>query len=189
MEGTPLLQASGSDGWRVPTEWDSQFDLCGVYLRTIYRDGYFCTIYLPSTRDIGFPGEIVLRGMGYEGAFHLPKSRPITSRPPSGSATGGKGGKRCRLAESGWTNRAPFGQKGPSCFLPSVNSNSAGKTLCQGMLRGLNARLSHTEKFEICSCTGRKVERAFGAWTSDSELRSREIEVRQAISDCLCDGS
>jgi len=69
MQGAPLPTAGGSGRERVLTEWDSQFDLCGMHLRTIYRDGFICTVYLPSTRDLGFPAEPVLRAMGYQGAL------------------------------------------------------------------------------------------------------------------------
>jgi len=30
-------------------EWDSQFPGYGMHLRTIYRDGWLCTVYEPST--------------------------------------------------------------------------------------------------------------------------------------------
>ena len=39
--------------------------------------------------------------------------------PPSGSATGGKASRRLPAAGFGLRNRAPLGQKGSSCFLPS----------------------------------------------------------------------
>ena len=67
MDGHPLPQTAGSGRERVITEWDSQFDLCGMHLRTIYRDGYICTVYEPSTRDWGFPAEPVLRTQGWKG--------------------------------------------------------------------------------------------------------------------------
>jgi hypothetical protein len=34
------------------TEWDSQFPGYGMHLRTIYRDGWLCTAYEPSTDGI-----------------------------------------------------------------------------------------------------------------------------------------
>ena len=36
------------------TEWDSQFRQIGMHLRSIFRDGWLCTVYEKSTRDIGF---------------------------------------------------------------------------------------------------------------------------------------
>jgi len=50
MEGAPLPVADGSDGHeRVLCEWDSQFPGYGMHLRSIYRDGWLCTVYEPST--------------------------------------------------------------------------------------------------------------------------------------------
>jgi arylsulfatase A-like enzyme len=54
IEGKPLPTAAGSDRRRVITEWDSQFAEIGMHLRTIYRDGWVCTLYEPSTRDFGY---------------------------------------------------------------------------------------------------------------------------------------
>ena len=34
---------------RALCEWDSQFPGYGMHLRTIYRDGWLCTVYEPST--------------------------------------------------------------------------------------------------------------------------------------------
>ncbi|HEY4375945.1 MAG TPA: sulfatase-like hydrolase/transferase [Acidimicrobiales bacterium] len=48
-EGVPLPQAPGSARQRVLCEWDSQFPGVGMHLRSIYRDGWLCTSYLPST--------------------------------------------------------------------------------------------------------------------------------------------
>ncbi len=53
MDGTPLPSGPGSGRERVLTTWDSQFAQVGFHLRTIYRDGYLCTRYEPSTRDVG----------------------------------------------------------------------------------------------------------------------------------------
>src|SRR5207244_3236704 len=36
---------------RVLTEWDSQFGHIGMHLRSIWRDGWLCTVYLPSNGD------------------------------------------------------------------------------------------------------------------------------------------
>jgi arylsulfatase A-like enzyme len=53
MEGRPLPTAPGSDRERVITSFDSQFAAVGMHLRTIYRDGWLCTVYLPRTHDRG----------------------------------------------------------------------------------------------------------------------------------------
>jgi arylsulfatase A-like enzyme len=68
IQGAPLPTAPGSGRERVITEWDSQFDRCGMHLRTIYRDGLVCTVYEPSTRDVGFSADNVLRVLGWKGA-------------------------------------------------------------------------------------------------------------------------
>ena len=69
MEGAPLPTASGSGRERVLTEWDSQFDLCGMHLRTIHRDGFTCTVYEPSTRDAGWKAEPILSFGGWTGGL------------------------------------------------------------------------------------------------------------------------
>ena len=48
-EGRPLPDAAGSGRERVLCEWDSQFPGYGMHLRSIYRDGWLCTAYEPST--------------------------------------------------------------------------------------------------------------------------------------------
>ncbi|MBI1815911.1 MAG: sulfatase-like hydrolase/transferase [Deltaproteobacteria bacterium] len=64
MDGTALPTAPGSGRERVITEWDSQFAEVGMHLRTIYRDGFICTVYEPSTSDIGFSLERLYRTFG-----------------------------------------------------------------------------------------------------------------------------
>jgi arylsulfatase A-like enzyme len=54
MQGAPLPMAPGSGRERVITEWDSQFAEIGMHLRSIHRDGFTCTVYEPTSRDIGF---------------------------------------------------------------------------------------------------------------------------------------
>jgi arylsulfatase A-like enzyme len=50
MQGTELPLANGSPGReRALCEWDSQFPGYGMHLRSIYRDGWLCTVYEPST--------------------------------------------------------------------------------------------------------------------------------------------
>jgi arylsulfatase A-like enzyme len=54
IQGQPLPSAPGSNRERVITEWDSQFAQIGLHLRTIYRDGFICTVYEPTTCTFGF---------------------------------------------------------------------------------------------------------------------------------------
>jgi arylsulfatase A-like enzyme len=49
MQGEALPVAPGSGRERVLCEWDSQFPSHGMHLRSIYRDGWLCTVYEPST--------------------------------------------------------------------------------------------------------------------------------------------
>lgn len=49
MEGAPLPLAPGSGRERVLTTFDSQFAEVGMHLRTIYRDGWLCTVYEPTS--------------------------------------------------------------------------------------------------------------------------------------------
>ncbi len=50
MQGQQLPMADGdSDRERVLCEWDSQFPGYGMHLRSIYRGGWLCTVYEPST--------------------------------------------------------------------------------------------------------------------------------------------
>ena len=62
MEGKPLPTAANSGRERVITEWDSQFAQIGMHMKSIYRDGYVCTVYEKSTRDIGFDLAGIMRG-------------------------------------------------------------------------------------------------------------------------------
>ncbi len=47
-QGEPLPTEDGHRE-RVITEWDSQFPSYGMHLRSLYRDGWLCTVYEPST--------------------------------------------------------------------------------------------------------------------------------------------
>jgi arylsulfatase A-like enzyme len=74
IQGAPLPTAPGSGRERVLTEWDSQFAQVGMHLRTIYRDGYICTVYEPTTQDVGWDlarmlagGDVPLPEMRYDG--------------------------------------------------------------------------------------------------------------------------
>jgi arylsulfatase A-like enzyme len=50
MQGAALPTADGTPGReRALCEWDSQFPGYGMHLRSIYRDGWLCTVYEPST--------------------------------------------------------------------------------------------------------------------------------------------
>jgi hypothetical protein len=76
MQGDVLPTADGASGReRAICEWDSQFPGYGFHLRSVYRDGWMCTVYEPSTE--GQPnglevtmGERVLRpsGVHYDGS-------------------------------------------------------------------------------------------------------------------------
>ncbi len=62
MEGKPLPvddgDAEARDFERVLTEWDSELFGVGVHLRTITRDHWVCTTYLPGTAHDGTEGEL-----------------------------------------------------------------------------------------------------------------------------------
>jgi arylsulfatase A-like enzyme len=50
MQGTALPATDGEPGHeRALCEWDSQFPGYGMHLRSIYRDGWLCTVYEAST--------------------------------------------------------------------------------------------------------------------------------------------
>lgn len=50
VQGSPLPLGDGDPGReRMICEWDSQFPGYGMHLRSIYRDGWMCTLYEPST--------------------------------------------------------------------------------------------------------------------------------------------
>jgi arylsulfatase A-like enzyme len=52
MQGEALPAAPGSGRERVLCEWDSQFTSYGMHMRSIYRDGWLCTAYEPSTKGV-----------------------------------------------------------------------------------------------------------------------------------------
>lgn len=88
MEGrclpTHLDETPGRE--RVLTTFDSQFAAVGMHLRTIYRDGWLCTVYEASTVDRGghFPfywrvwgrGSTLPRYTGNEGELYDVRSDP-----------------------------------------------------------------------------------------------------------------
>jgi arylsulfatase A-like enzyme len=53
MHGQALPSDAGERRERVITTFDSQFAAVGMHLRSVYRDGFLCTVYEPSTRDVG----------------------------------------------------------------------------------------------------------------------------------------
>ncbi len=58
VQGKPLPIAPGSGRERVITEWDSQFEHVDMHLRSIYRDGYTCTVYEKGATYQGVEGEL-----------------------------------------------------------------------------------------------------------------------------------
>jgi hypothetical protein len=59
MQGESLPVADGDGAHeRVLTEWDSELFGVDVHLRTITRDGWVCTAYLPGTVHDGTEGEL-----------------------------------------------------------------------------------------------------------------------------------
>jgi arylsulfatase A-like enzyme len=50
-QGKTLPKQPGGGHERMITEWDSQFPGIGFHLRSIYRDGWTCTVYERSTRE------------------------------------------------------------------------------------------------------------------------------------------
>ena len=53
MQGEPLPDDEASTRERVITTFDSQFRQVGMHLRTIFRDGFLCTIYEPRSYNRG----------------------------------------------------------------------------------------------------------------------------------------
>jgi arylsulfatase A-like enzyme len=85
MQGAPLPLHDDGSRERVITSFDSQFAAIGMHLRTIHRDGWTCTTYLPSDRRGGrFPaywaiwgrGSSVPRYDGTEGELYDTRSDP-----------------------------------------------------------------------------------------------------------------
>ena len=62
MQGQPLpsdpAQAAAQKRERVITEWDSEHNGLTIHLRSIYRDGYVCTVYEKSSLYDGSEGEL-----------------------------------------------------------------------------------------------------------------------------------
>jgi arylsulfatase A-like enzyme len=57
-QGEALPKASGSGRERVLTEWDSEYRGTDTHLRSIYRDGWLCTVYEKGTLYDGTEGEL-----------------------------------------------------------------------------------------------------------------------------------
>jgi arylsulfatase A-like enzyme len=58
MQSTALPTDASAERERVLTEWDSELFGVGVHLRTITRDRWVCTAYLPGTVHDGSEGEL-----------------------------------------------------------------------------------------------------------------------------------
>ncbi|HET6875417.1 MAG TPA: sulfatase-like hydrolase/transferase [Acidimicrobiales bacterium] len=58
MQGEALPSVDGEGPGRALTEWDSELFGVGVHLRTVTRDGWVCTVYLPGTVHDGTEGEL-----------------------------------------------------------------------------------------------------------------------------------
>jgi arylsulfatase A-like enzyme len=58
IQGESLPTVDGAGPERVLTEWDSELFGVGVHLRTVTRDGWVCTAYLPGTVHDGTEGEL-----------------------------------------------------------------------------------------------------------------------------------
>jgi arylsulfatase A-like enzyme len=83
LQGDALPVRDGEGRDYVLTEWDSQFRQCGMHIRTIYRDGYICTAYEPSTCDglFGRPDrEIEIVYGGTEGELYKVDEDPYQWR-------------------------------------------------------------------------------------------------------------
>jgi arylsulfatase A-like enzyme len=91
MQGEALPTANGQQHReRVLTTFDSQFAAVGMHLRTIYRDGFLCTTYLPTTRGVGgrfrlyesvwLAGQTLPRFDGTEGELYDLRDDPYQAR-------------------------------------------------------------------------------------------------------------
>ncbi|MGQ0824542.1 MAG: sulfatase family protein [Actinomycetota bacterium] len=98
MQGAALPVAPASGRERVLCEWDSQFPGYGMHMRSIYRDGWLCTAYEPST--VGTPN-------GLEKFFATTGMFGGGIGPTSPIAYGGSEGELYNVAEDPhqWVNR------------------------------------------------------------------------------------
>lgn len=66
MQGAPLPTAPGSGRERAITTWDSHLPAYGMHFATIYREGWLCTAYEPSTKGVptGVEAFFAAAGMG-----------------------------------------------------------------------------------------------------------------------------
>jgi arylsulfatase A-like enzyme len=58
MQGAPLPTTADATRERVITEWDGGYDGEDVRLRSIYRDGWLCTVCEPGSVHDGTEGEL-----------------------------------------------------------------------------------------------------------------------------------
>ena len=72
-QGTKLPLSNKESRERVLTSWDSQYAAVGMHFRTMYRDGFTITAYLPSTRNKGGKFPFIEAVWGDKG--HIPKYR------------------------------------------------------------------------------------------------------------------
>jgi arylsulfatase A-like enzyme len=63
MDGEPLPTAPGLDRERVITEYDSLPGSMNANLRTIYRDGYVCTVYEPVDPNVADESTVRVRSL------------------------------------------------------------------------------------------------------------------------------
>jgi arylsulfatase A-like enzyme len=86
MQGTPLPTDTAAQRERVITTFDSNFAKIGMHLRTVYRDGFICTSYLPSDDEGGrfalydrvwLKGSQAPRYEGSEGELYDLKNDPL----------------------------------------------------------------------------------------------------------------
>ena len=102
VQGAPLPEAPGSSRERVLCEWDSQFPGYGMHLRSIYRDGWLCTVVREvDDRRAERPREVV-RGDGHVRRRHRPRE-PGRVRGHRGRALRGRRGPAPVRATAGTT--------------------------------------------------------------------------------------
>ena len=108
MEGTPLpvtdADADARGFERVLTEWDSELFGVDVHLRTICRDGWLCTPYLPGSQHDGSEGELYSLAddpLQQANRWHDPALAATARRPARRPARSPAGGDRAAAAGGG----------------------------------------------------------------------------------------